>query len=228
MHLSTLLYQADDITTFRARPSDLESIAAWQADLNTRLPPGSSYTVEIGHNGNGNIEFSVLNDTAGICNPENWIVYNAPPVPPLEFQKPLGTGTSFWPSTPSTFIWSKECMALDELGAWFMVPANRDKFTHISHTFNHENLDNATFSDTNDELMFNIAWLAQIGISAGKFSSNGLIPPAITGLHNGDAIQAFLANGLKYVVGDTSRPLLMNQVCPPVPLSCLCQTQTGK
>lgn len=42
------------------------------------------------------------------------------------------------------------------------------------------------------------------------FSS--LIPPAITGLHNGDTVKAFMDNGIKYVVGDNTRPALMNTV----------------
>lgn len=44
------------------------------------------------------------------------------------------------------------------------------------------------------------------------FSPKGLIPPAITGLHNGDAIRAWHDAGIIYVVGDNTRPLLMNQV----------------
>lgn len=52
-----------------------------------------------------------------------------------------------------------------------------------------------------------------MGISAAsKFSASGLIPPAITGLHNGDAIKAFMDNGITSVVGDNTRPVLKNQV----------------
>jgi len=44
------------------------------------------------------------------------------------------------------------------------------------------------------------------------FSSNGIIPPAITGLHNGDAIRAWHDAGIRNVVGDNTRPSLMNSV----------------
>jgi len=72
-------------------------------------------------------------------------------------------------------------------------------------------LDNATYSDANKEIVFNVAWMKQVGISDGAhFSPNGLIPPAITGLHNGDVIQAWLKNGIANVVGDNTRPVLMN------------------
>jgi hypothetical protein len=212
MHLATYLYIPDG-GRFRARPSDMAAHVAWQADLNSRLPAGSSFTVEIGHNGNGDIEWAVNNETVtGVshCNPDSEIQYDAPADPPLEFQKPLGTGTDLWPTTPSNYTWSYECAAEDTLMDWFMVAENRDAFWHISHTFTHENLNNSTYSDTVKEIQFNQAWLNQNGLAAGKFSPNGLIPPAITGLHNGDAIKAWLDNGIKYVVGDSSRPLLMN------------------
>lgn len=50
------------------------------------------------------------------------------------------------------------------------------------------------------------------------FSSKGLIPPAITGLHNGDAIKAWHDGGIINVVGDNTRPVLMNQVNEMWPL----------
>jgi hypothetical protein len=191
----------------------MDAHVSWQANLNSRLPTGSSYVVEIGHNGNGNIEWAV-NADAGVCNPASMIDYDSPPDTPLEFQKPLGTGTNLWPTSPSSYVWSHECTSADALAAWFMVPENRDAFAHISHTFTHEGLNNATYSDTNKEITFNIAWLNQTGISSGnKFSPHGLIPPAITGLHNGDAIKALMDNGIKYVVGDSSRPPLLSTVC---------------
>jgi hypothetical protein len=83
-------------------------------------------------------------------------------------------------------------------------------FTYLSST--HEALNNATYPDCSKEISFNRAWLQQSGISsARKFSNNGLIPPAITGLHNADAIRAWLDNGIKYAVGDNTRAILMNQ-----------------
>lgn len=44
------------------------------------------------------------------------------------------------------------------------------------------------------------------------FSPKDPIPPAITGLHNGDAIRAWHDAGIVYVVGDNTRPSLMNTV----------------
>jgi hypothetical protein len=78
--------------------------------------------------------------------------------------------------------------------------------------FTHENMDNATYADSIREITFNQAWMKQVGLTDGKFSVNSVIPPAITGLHSGDAIKGWIDNGIKYIVGDGSGPLLMNQV----------------
>jgi hypothetical protein len=77
-------------------------------------------------------------------------------------------------------------------------------------------LNNATYADSAKEIAFNRAWMQQAGISsAKKFSTNGLIPPAITGLHNADAIKAWMENGIKNVVGDNTRAPLINFVMNP-------------
>jgi hypothetical protein len=72
-------------------------------------------------------------------------------------------------------------------------------------------LTNATYSDTAKEISFNQAWLKQVGLDAAlRWSGKGIIPPAITGLHNADAIKAWMDNGIFNVVGDNTRPLLRN------------------
>lgn len=94
---------------------------------------------------------------------------------------------------------------------WWQTASNRDTFAHVTHTFTHEALDNATYSDAAKEIQFNQAWLNLTGFSAAKHVSlGGLIPPAITGLHNGDVIKAWVDNGLRNGVGDNTRPVLMN------------------
>lgn len=71
-------------------------------------------------------------------------------------------------------------------------------------------LNNATYSDAFKEIQFNQKWLAQIGISNARYFSKGLIPPAITGLHNGDVIRAWKELGIQIVVGDNTRPVLLS------------------
>ncbi|KAJ5042091.1 uncharacterized protein L3040_004649 [Drepanopeziza brunnea f. sp. 'multigermtubi'] len=211
MLLETTLYSPED-TDFRITPADLQDHIAWTADINSRLPAGSVYFLEVGHNGNGNIEASLTNDTSGICNPATAIEYDEQIDTPLEFQKVLGTGEDIWPATPTSFAWSLECAKLDDLTLWWMEPSNRDAYAHVSHTFTHAGLNNATYADVSKEISFNQAWLELTGIStdALRYSPSGLIPPAITGLHNGDALRAFSDNGISHVVGDNTRPSLMN------------------
>lgn len=135
---------------------------------------------------------------------------------PLEFQKPLGSGDNLWPSTATTYgNYSKSCMKKDALLTWWQRSSNLNAFSHVSHTFTHEDQNNATHSDVFKEISWNKGWLDAVGISAAKqFSSTGLIPPAITGLHNGDALQAWADNGIIHVVGDNTRKVLLNTVCP--------------
>lgn len=96
---------------------------------------------------------SVGNDTAEICSPNSAIEYDEQIDTPLEFQKPLGTGTNIWPSTPATYAWSLACTKLDALQNWWTTPSNRDAFAHVTHTFSHAGLNNATYSDVSKEVM---------------------------------------------------------------------------
>jgi hypothetical protein len=211
MHLATMLYSPSDVA-FRSRPADMAAHVAWQNALNTRLPAGSKYFIEIAHNGNGDIEYATEVPNTK-CTPPDFIDLPAQDATALEFQKPLGSGTDLWPATPSNYVWSPVCVAQDPLLAWFKVAANRNNFAHLSHTFTHESLNNATYSDANKEIVFNAMWMNQVGLTAAtRFSAKGLVPPAITGLHNGDVIRAWVANGITNVVGDNTRPALMNTV----------------
>jgi len=94
---------------------------------------------------------------------------------------------------------------------------------HISHTFSHEDQDNSTYFDVYREISWNQAWLQNVGIMAAgnagnKWSGTGIIPPAITGLHNGDALRAWADLGITHVVGDNTRPVLLNTVGAPQPM----------
>lgn len=212
MHLQTALYLPAN-QNFRIRPSDLTAHKTWQSALNARLPPGSAYFIEIGHNGNGDIEQATSDAAAaaGICTPPYGIEYDSPPDTPLEFAKPLGTGTDLWPPEFVNYTWTGTCAARDPVAAWFAGEVGT--FAAVSHTFTHEELNNATYYDASREIYFNQAWLAQVGLAGGeRFSGRGLIPPAITGLHNGDAIRAWMDNGIRFVVGDNTRPVLRSQV----------------
>jgi hypothetical protein len=213
VHLSSDLYQPAG-GQFRIRVSDLNAHKTWQTNLNSRLPAGSQYFMEMAHNGNGAIEYATNQPNGATrCTPPYAVEYDSPPDTPLEFQKPLGTGTDLWNAEWVKYGWAAQCPQLDPIASWFKTPANRDAFAHVSHTFTHEELNNATSRDARLEIQFNIDYMKQMGIwNASKFSPNGLVPPAITGLHNGDVIKAWMDNGIQYVVGDNTRPVLRNSV----------------
>lgn len=105
---------------------------------------------------------------------------------------------------------------------WWQNPTNLNAFAHISHTFTHEDQDNSTYYDVVRELTWNKAWLDQSGISkANRFSSTGIIPPAITGMHNGDALRAWYEQGIVHVVGDNTRKPLLNAVSTVLNYECV-------
>ncbi|KAL5381573.1 hypothetical protein DPSP01_007025 [Paraphaeosphaeria sporulosa] len=213
MFLETPLYTPSG-QTYRCKPDDLTAHVDWQTTLNAKMPKGSEYFVEIGHNGNGAIEAATdTSEGQRTCSPNTAIEYPDQTDGPPDYTKPPGTGKDIWPTTPTKYSWSLECNEIDDLLNWFADESNRDAFAHISHTFTHEDLTNATYADTSKEISFNQAWLKQVGLdAAARFSPKGIIPPAITGLHNADALQAWKDNGIVNVVGDNTRPLLLNTV----------------
>ncbi|KHN93826.1 uncharacterized protein MAM_08305 [Metarhizium album ARSEF 1941] len=222
VHLDTQLYYPNN-SVFKIRTGDLDAHVNWQKNLATRIPPGSDFWLELGHNGNGNIVSATdQRNSALVCKPNYAVDYHSPPDTPLEFKKPPGTGVDLWPAEFKNYTWSTLCSRLDPVGLWFTNPANLNSFAHVSHTFSHEELNNATYHDASREIFFNQAFLKSLGIDkATRFSPKGIIPPAITGLHNADAIRAWKDNGIKYVIGDNTRPVLRNQnsVYWPLPTS---------
>jgi hypothetical protein len=198
-------------TTFRIRNEDMDNIRDWVKTINAKMNAGSTYFPEVGHNGNGNIENSSNTDAGYTACNNGAIEYDSPPDTALEFEKPLGTGTDLWPKKPTNYTWTTDCTRRDPLLLWWTTAANLNSFAHISHTFTHEEQNNATYSDIYKEISFNQAWLKQNGLDqATHFTANGIIPPAITGLHNGDALRAWWDNGIKNAVGDNTRPALLN------------------
>ncbi|RSL61026.1 hypothetical protein CEP54_006446 [Fusarium duplospermum] len=222
VHLST---QVDDVQLatglyhpageeFKIRTDDLEGHVTWQVNLNARLPAGSEYWLEMAHNGNGDIIAAVEQPTGDAnCVPDYAVDYDYPPDTPLEWTKPPGTGEDKWSDefVYGEYPWSQTCAKLDDFASWFLNTDNLNAFAHLSHTFTHLELNNATYKDAAREIDFNRAWMSQMGIDqAQRYSTNGLVPPAITGLHNADVIKAWLDNEILYVVGDNTRTPLKN------------------
>jgi hypothetical protein len=217
--LDTDIYVApSDPSGIRTRitTADLDNHITWTSTFQATLNPGSQFNLEIGFNGNGNMDYVSNIDDSCLASQS----FNDPigPEPNAEFKKPVGTGVSQWPPN-AVYQYTKACSLEDPLAAYLQTPAKRDAFGWISHTFTHEDLDNATFYDVNNEMQFNQKHAATLGLNVAKtWSPKGLIPPAITGLHNGDALRAFMTNGIVSGVGDNTRPLLRNPTNFHLPL----------
>ncbi|KAF3214108.1 hypothetical protein TWF679_004976 [Orbilia oligospora] len=207
--------------TYRTTVTDMIVHADWVNDVNTRLAktnPGSHYMVELGLNGNGNVLQSydqqlLKTSLTGTCQDPIWYARD-PDTTPLEFQKALGTGTDSWPTDITEFsLYTLTCLKLDPLSVWLWstVPA-RTAYYFVSHTFTHLSLNNATYNDTYREINWNLRYFKATGLDVNtQISQGGLIPPAITGMHNGDALRAMMDNGVWNAVGDNTRPPLRNQ-----------------
>ncbi|KAK2748412.1 hypothetical protein FQN55_004350 [Onygenales sp. PD_40] len=198
---------------FRIRPEDMTAHVAWMPTIRGKMNPGSDYFVEIGHNGNGVIEYGQESSEEGdaMCTP-GMIDIDEPPLTEPEWKKPIGSGIDMWPETPTEYAWTDDCVHIDPLLDWFQDIDNLDTFAHISHTFTHYELNNATYDDAFKEILVNTQFMDKVGISsASRYTNNGLIPPAITGLHNGDVLQAWADNNYTQCVGDSSRSALVNQ-----------------
>ncbi len=86
-----------------------------------------------------------------------------------------------------------------------------NQFYWVTHTWDHADLTNATYEQTTWELTQNYPTAQQLGVWGGSdFSMNSMVNPAITGLFNGQVLEATYAQGIKYIVGDNSRPELRN------------------
>jgi hypothetical protein len=217
--VSNMYYPAG--ATYKTTTADLDGHVAWMEDLNRRLPAGSNFKVELAHNGNGDIVDAVVADNDhGACVPNHAVLRDSAAPTTLEWQKPVGTGVDYWPAEFTTYPWSLTCAQRDSFAKWFSTPANLNAFMHLSHTFSHMELNNATYKDAKLEIEFNQAWMKQMGIAqAASFSTKGLVPPAITGMHNGDAIKAWMDSGLTSVTGDNTRPVLRNPQSKYYPLT---------
>ncbi|EWC47302.1 hypothetical protein DRE_03421 [Drechslerella stenobrocha 248] len=222
LFLPTAVYAAN--YTYRISADDLLNHAKWQLNLNKRLAasnPGSNVFLEFGFNGNGVFIYdqTVLGlDKNGTCPPA--VTYTGPqPVTPLEYAKPPGTGADLWPSG-QTYNWPSQCISYDPLAKLFQqkntggdnINGLSDIFAMVSHTFTHEGQNPITSSDAMNEIQYNTRFARQVGLDqVPLFSPRSLIPPAITGTQNPDAVRTWMENGIQSVVGDNTRAPLRNQ-----------------
>ncbi len=78
----------------------------------------------------------------------------------------------------------------------------KSNFRWISHTWDHEDLNNASVSLTDFELLQNNNRAVALGLTG--YNPANLVTPGISGLNNPTFINRAVADGVRYVVSDTS------------------------
>jgi len=197
--------------TYRITESDYIKIAEFQKNILNDMPLGSFYRVELAINGNGilingDYDQSLEIDGNRYCD--------------IEYVKPPGTGDKRWPKenfqlTPSMIATLKK----DPIYNYFNHNTTaQQEFFWSSHTFTHENLDDAHESDVDNEIRLNIDMANRLGLLDTEYWSGGsIITPQISGLHNKDALEVFLKYGIQSATGDLSRSALCNKENPYLP-----------
>ena len=77
-------------------------------------------------------------------------------------------------------------------------------FQWINHTFDHENLDNVSYSFAFSQFEQNITFAQAQGYK--NFKVVNLVTPDVSGLNNAAAMQAAWDAGIRYTISDTSQP----------------------
>ena len=79
----------------------------------------------------------------------------------------------------------------------------QSQFPWINHTYDHENLDAASYDMVYSEITRNNQIAASMGFA--NYDRRSLVTPDISGLYNADAMSAAYDAGVRFVVSDTSR-----------------------
>ncbi|OUM68760.1 Non-catalytic module family DOC2 [Piromyces sp. E2] len=202
-------YEGSEVS--RTTPFDMQKIAQFQKDILKDMPEGSFFRSELAFNGNGAI-------ISG--NPEAAVEVDGERYVDIEFVKKPGTGEKRW-EKPNYKLSQKQLNAInkDPLFKYFNHNETAQKeFFWSSHTFTHENLDNASRTDVDNEIRLNIEFAELLGLTDKEWwSGSSMVTPQISGLHNKDAIDVFLQYGIKSATGDLSRKAITNAENPYLP-----------
>ncbi|KAJ3194038.1 hypothetical protein HK101_003639 [Irineochytrium annulatum] len=200
-------------TSFRSSPADMDGLIAWQTDITSRLPKGSSLKFDMCINGNG-----ILDKISGTT---DYLVDFDPDQTDtsLDWIKPPGTGYTLWPALSALNTnWLVSDLNTDPLFKYFAnATAKINAFFWNSHTFTHEILNNNSYSDTWNEVFFNyrMAGKQYLGLTqTNNWSNFSMVTPGISGLFNADALKALMDFGITAAVGDSSRLKTNNPVRP--------------
>ena len=195
--------------SYRSTVEDFEILKKWQDSIVNKLPEGSFVKCELAFNGNGILD---------VINPEISLKVDGERHCDIEYIKTPGKGVDRWPVKNYTLPYDREFLENDSLFAYFEKEENSKNFYWSSHTFTHENLDEATTTDADNEIRVNIEMAKLLNVyDKPYFSSKSIITPQISGLRNVDAINVLMKYGIESGTGDLSRPTLINQENPYLP-----------
>jgi hypothetical protein len=80
--------------------------------------------------------------------------------------------------------------------------AQQANYFWASHTYNHENLDNISYTAAASEITLNNAVATQLGLD--DYTLRFMVQPDVSGLRNANFLKAAYDNGIRYVVSNTS------------------------
>jgi len=191
---------------FRVSKADFEDYLKFKKEIIQKMPAGSRFDIDLAFNGNG------------LLPPEDQLMVDGNRYVALDFIKPMGEGMKNWPVEHYEPNWTEDYLAKDELYKYFKVKENRANFFWCSHTFTHENLDNASRTDVDNEIRVNIEVAKKLDLVGEEWwSGASIITPQISGLHNGDALEVFRQYGIYSATGDISRSDITNTANPYLP-----------
>jgi len=201
--------ELEGTNSYRTTVQDFENLKKWQDDILKELPEGSLIRCELAFNGNGII---------AAASPSSALQVDGERYCDIEYVKVPGKGVNRWPMSNWTIPYDNDFLRKDELFKYFEKEENQKNFFWSSHTFTHENLDEATTSDADNEIRNNIELAKRLGIYDKEWwSGKSIITPQISGLRNVDAINIFKKYGIESGTGDLSRPTLGNKENPYLP-----------
>jgi hypothetical protein len=83
------------------------------------------------------------------------------------------------------------------------IRITQSNYFWVSHTYDHENLDNSTYEAAFAELSQNKQVATNLGLT--RFSTTAMVTPDVSGLTNPNFLKAAYDNGIRYLVTDTSK-----------------------